>query len=89
MILPCHHQHNCNNNNNNCLHSDILQVLLSIFRKAQVQVHVQVLDANDNGPMISVNGSQAITEVNRQLEEEQEVGVLVFVVEVREIHLVL
>ncbi len=42
-------------------------------------MHVSVLDANDNGPVISVNGSN---EVTVQVEEQQGAGVLVYVIEV-------
>ena len=41
-----------------------------------------MLDTNDNGPEISVNGSKAIEEVVMKVEEQQEAGVLVFVIEV-------
>lgn len=42
-----------------------------------------ILDANDNGPVIIVNGSVTETMVTRNLEEDQAPGQLIFVVDVR------
>lgn len=45
-------------------------------------MHVTVIDANDNPPIISVNGSDTVEEVTRSVEEQQDPGVLVFVIDV-------
>ena len=51
-------------------------------RSQKVLVQISVLDENDNGPVIFVNGSDSIIQVDRSVEEEQEPGVLIFVIDV-------
>ena len=60
------------------LYSQYEVSFFNAHRMTSVQVQVNVLDANDNGPVISKNGSTSI-----KIEEEQEAGVLIYVVVVR------
>lgn len=54
----------------------------TIHRTSQVQMHVTVEDVNDNPPIIYVNGSDTVEEVTKSVEEQQDPGVLVFVIDV-------
>ena len=54
-----------------------------LFRSQKVLVQVTIVDVNDNGPVIIVNGSVTETMVTRNLEEAQAPGQLIFVIDVR------